>query len=125
MPSNSPSACAEFATDALDVTVDRAVVDETVIAISRIEQLIAGLHHPRTLGQRLEDQEFGDGQLHLSARAHTMRCRSASRTRIAPHHFADRVRHRPHWGRQTREVAAEDRADTCDEQSRAKNGLVI
>src|SRR3954463_9433821 len=52
----------EFPADSLDVAVDRAVVDINVVAISDIEQLVAGFYHSRALRQRFEDQEFGDGQ---------------------------------------------------------------
>src|SRR4051794_28409255 len=58
---------AEFAANALYVAVDGAVVDINVILIGNVEELVARLHHSRTLRESLEDQEFGDGQRHLAA----------------------------------------------------------
>src|SRR6476469_2133792 len=51
---------AELAAHALDVAVDRAVVDIDVVLIRDVHQLVAGLHHAGPLRQRLEDHEFGD-----------------------------------------------------------------
>src|SRR6478609_6648261 len=53
---------AELAADPLDVAVDSAVIDIDVVVIGDIEQLIAGLDDSRTLGERLQDHEFGDGE---------------------------------------------------------------
>src|SRR3954462_6661028 len=53
---------AELAAHALDVAVDGAIVDIDVVLIGDVHQLVAGLDHPRPLGERLQDQEFRDGQ---------------------------------------------------------------
>src|SRR5437868_10919565 len=53
---------AELAPDALDVTVDGAVVDIDIIAIGDVEQLVARFYDPWPLGQRFEDHKLGDGQ---------------------------------------------------------------
>src|SRR5881227_2915345 len=53
----------ELLAQALDVAVDRAVIDVDVLAVSRIHQLIAVFDVTRTLRQGFEDQELGDGQL--------------------------------------------------------------
>src|SRR3546814_13317811 len=58
---------AEFTAQALDVAVDRAVVDVDVLAVGRIHQLVAALHHARAQRHGFEDQEFGDGQRHRLA----------------------------------------------------------
>src|SRR3954471_10989625 len=51
---------AELAAHALDMAVDGAIVDIDVVLIGDVHQLVAGLHHARSLGQRFEDQELGD-----------------------------------------------------------------
>src|SRR5678815_869038 len=53
---------AELAPQSLDVAVDGSVVDIDVVLIGDVHQLIARLDHARTLGERLENHEFGDGQ---------------------------------------------------------------
>src|SRR6266851_9794862 len=53
----------ELLAEALDVAIDRSVIDIDVLAIGRIHQLVAVFDVPRTLGQRFEDQELGHGQL--------------------------------------------------------------
>src|SRR3982750_737819 len=53
---------AELAGDPLDVAVDGAVVDISVVAIGHIEQLVTRFHNSRALRQRFEDQELGDGE---------------------------------------------------------------
>src|SRR5688500_11290135 len=58
---------AELAPDALDVAVDRPVVDVDVVLVGDVEQLVAALHHTWPLGQRFQDQELGDGQSHVLA----------------------------------------------------------
>src|SRR4051794_10964082 len=52
----------ELAPKPLDVAVDRSVVDIDVVLVGDVHQLVARLDHPRPLRERLEDQEFGDGQ---------------------------------------------------------------
>src|SRR5688572_29720559 len=61
---------AELAADALDVAVDRPVVDVDVVLVGDVEQLVAAFHHSRALRERFEDQEFGDGQSHVLAGPH-------------------------------------------------------
>src|SRR3954471_7215259 len=58
---------AELAAHPLDMAVDRAVVDIDVVLIGDVHQLVAGLDHARALRQRLQDQEFGDGEGHVLA----------------------------------------------------------
>src|SRR4051794_28284147 len=58
---------AELAAHALDVAVDGPVVDIDVVLIGDVHQLVAGFDHARALGERLEDQEFGDGEGHVPA----------------------------------------------------------
>src|SRR3546814_423876 len=53
---------AELLAQPLDVAVDGAVVDIDGLAVGRIHQLVAVLHVARPLGQRLQDEELGDGQ---------------------------------------------------------------
>src|SRR5204862_1070436 len=55
----------ELLAQALDVAIDRSVIDIDVLAIGGIHQLVAVFDVPRTLGQRFEDQELGHGQLDL------------------------------------------------------------
>src|SRR5437868_5805839 len=57
--------CAELPADAFDVAVDRAIVDVDVVLVSDVEQLIACLDDARALGERFQDQEFGDGQRNI------------------------------------------------------------
>src|SRR5580704_8514853 len=57
----------ELLAQPLDVAVDGAVVDIDVLAIGRVHQLVAVLDVAGALRQRLQDQELGDGQLHLVA----------------------------------------------------------
>src|SRR5260221_6127800 len=53
---------AELSAQALDMAVDRAVVDEDIVAIGGVHQLVAALDHARAAGERLKDHEFGDGE---------------------------------------------------------------
>ena len=57
----------ELLAQALDVAVDGAVVHIDLVVIGRIHQGVAALHHARAGGQRLQDQELGDGQGHRLA----------------------------------------------------------
>ncbi len=50
----------EFLAQALDVAVDRAVVNINLIIIGRVHQGIAALDDAGTLGEGLQDQKFGD-----------------------------------------------------------------
>ena len=54
----------ELLAQALDVTVDRAVVHIDLLVIGGIHQRIAAFDHARTLRQRMQDQEFRDGERH-------------------------------------------------------------
>src|SRR5882672_2454475 len=56
---------AELAAHPLDVAVDRAVVDVDRLAVGGVHQLVAVLDVSRPLGQRLQEQEFGDREVHL------------------------------------------------------------
>src|SRR5258707_5346525 len=58
---------AELAAHPLDVAVDGAVVDIDRLAVGGVHQLVAVLHMARPLGQRLQKQELGDGEVHLLA----------------------------------------------------------
>src|SRR5690606_19362783 len=58
---------AEFLAEPLDVAVDCSVVDIDLIVISCVHQLIAAFHIAGTLGQRLQNEEFGDREPHLFA----------------------------------------------------------
>src|SRR4051794_22164851 len=58
---------AELAPHALDMAVDRAVVHVDRLAVGGIHQLVAVLDVPRPLGERLQQQELGDGEMHLLA----------------------------------------------------------
>src|SRR5690606_3607848 len=58
---------AESAAEALDVAVDRAVVDIDIVLIGRVHQLIAAAYDTRAARQRLENEKFGDGQGHVLA----------------------------------------------------------
>src|ERR1700731_3678609 len=55
----------EFLAQALDVAVNRAVVDIDLIIIGRIHQGVAALDDSGPRCESLEDQEFGDSQGHL------------------------------------------------------------
>src|SRR5258708_26784935 len=55
---------AELLAHALDVAVDGAVVDINLIVVGRVHQVVAALHEAGALGQRLQQQELGDRQLH-------------------------------------------------------------
>src|SRR5437763_16138987 len=52
----------ELLAQALDVAVDRAVIDVDMLAIGRVHQLIAVFDVTRTLRLRFEDQELGHRQ---------------------------------------------------------------
>src|SRR6185369_15935152 len=52
----------ELAPDALDVAVDGAVVDINIVAIGDVEQLVAGFYDSRSLRERFQDQELGNGE---------------------------------------------------------------
>src|SRR5579875_811107 len=54
----------EFLAQPLDMAVDGAVVDIDLIVIGGVHQRIAALHDAWPLRQRLQDQEFGNGQRH-------------------------------------------------------------
>src|SRR6185437_11074123 len=54
----------EFLTQALDVAVDRAVIDIDLIVVGRVHQVVATFHKAGTLCEALKDQEFGDGETH-------------------------------------------------------------
>src|SRR5687767_10371217 len=58
---------AELAANALDVAVDRPVVDIDVVLVGDVEQLVAALDHPGPLRERLEDHELGHRQRDLPA----------------------------------------------------------
>ena len=49
------------------MAVNRAVIHIDILAISGINQLVAVLHHAGAQRERLHQQEFRDGQLHLFA----------------------------------------------------------
>ena len=68
----TPGRRAELAADALDVAVDRAVVDIDVVLVGDVEQLVAALDHAGPLGERLEDQEFGHRQRDVLAVPHDL-----------------------------------------------------
>src|SRR6195256_6659663 len=58
---------AELAAHPLDVAVDGAIIDIDRLAVGGVHQLVAVLHMARPLGQRLQEQELGDGEVHLLA----------------------------------------------------------
>src|SRR6478672_10102117 len=74
----------ELLAQALDVAVDRAVIDVDMLAIGRVHQLIAVFDVPRTLRQRFEDQELGHRQFDGFAVPGTLMARRIERHR-APH----------------------------------------
>src|ERR1700730_7706898 len=49
----------------LDMAVDGAVVHVNVLAIGAVHELIAALDMPGPKRQRLQDQEFGDGEVDI------------------------------------------------------------
>src|SRR5207237_10181706 len=73
----------ELLAQALDVAVDRAVIDVDMLAIGRVHQLIAIFDVTRTLRQRLEDQELGHRQLDGFAVPGTLVARRVDRHRPA------------------------------------------
>src|SRR5229473_8593232 len=52
----------ELLAQPLDVAVDGAIVDIDLIVIGSVHQGVAALHHAGARGQRLQDQELGDGE---------------------------------------------------------------
>src|SRR5580658_3055093 len=54
----------EFFAQALDVAVDRAVIDIDLIVIGGVHQRVAAFHHAGPRGERLEDEELGHGESH-------------------------------------------------------------
>src|SRR5262245_17463467 len=54
----------ELLAQALDVAVDGAVVDVDLVVVGGIHQRVATLDHAGPAGQRLQDQELGDGERH-------------------------------------------------------------
>src|SRR5205085_7422488 len=73
----------ELLAQALDVAVDRAVIDVDMLAIGRVHQLIAIFDVTRTLRQRFEDQELGHRQLDGFAVPGTLMARRIERHRTA------------------------------------------
>src|SRR6476646_1230107 len=73
----------ELLAQALDVAVDRAVIDVDMLAIGRVHQLVAVFDVPRTLRQRFEDQELGHGQLNRLPLPGTLMARRIERHRTA------------------------------------------
>src|SRR3977135_161823 len=73
----------ELLAQALDVAVDRAVIDVDMLAIGRVHPLIAIFDVPRTLRQRFEDQELGHRQLDGFAVPGTLMARRVERHRTA------------------------------------------
>src|SRR5689334_21664598 len=57
----------ELLAHALDVAVDGAVVDVDLVVVGGVHQVVAALHEAGPLGQRLQQQELGHGQLHRPA----------------------------------------------------------
>src|SRR5690606_2810712 len=54
---------AELLSHPLHMAVDGAVVDIDLIVIGGVHQIVAALHEAGALGQGLQQQELGDGQL--------------------------------------------------------------
>src|SRR3954449_3448524 len=52
----------ELLAQALDVAVDGTVVDIDLVVIGRVHEGVAALDDARALGERLQDQELGDGE---------------------------------------------------------------
>src|ERR1051326_2014604 len=73
----------ELLAQALDVAIDRAVIDVDMLAIGRVHQLIAVFDVTRTLRQRFEDQELGHGQLNGFALPGALMARRIERHRTA------------------------------------------
>src|ERR1700761_7777427 len=57
----------ELLAQALDVAVDRAIVDIDLIVIGCVHQTVAALHKARPLRERLQDKELGDRETNLLA----------------------------------------------------------
>src|ERR1700722_12187746 len=53
----------EFLAQALDVAVDRAIVDIDVLAIGCVHELVAALDVAGAGRERFQDEELGDGEL--------------------------------------------------------------
>src|ERR1700733_10944435 len=56
---------AELLADALDVTIDRPVIDVDVLAVRRVDELVAALYHARSRRERLYQKKFGDRELDI------------------------------------------------------------
>src|SRR5438552_17766324 len=102
----------KFLAQALDVTVDRPVVDVDVLAVGRIHQLIAVFDVPRTMREGFEDQKLGHGQLDMfTLPGAQMPCRIENQ--LAPHDDRLAMRVLP----LARELAAPDqRPDALDQE---------
>ena len=87
---NSSVADAELLADALDVAVDGAVVDVDVLAVRRVDQLVAAFHHAGTRGQRLDQQELRDRQLDVVALPRALVLGLVQHQVAARHHPAGR-----------------------------------
>ena len=81
---------AELLADALDVAVDRPVVHVDVLAIGRVDKLVAALYHARPRRQRLHQQELGDGELDVLALPDTLVLGLVQHQIAAHHHPAGR-----------------------------------
>ena len=60
----------ELLAQALDVAVDRSIVDIDLVIIGGIHQRVAAFHHAWPRGKRLQDQKLGDGQRHRAVVPH-------------------------------------------------------
>mmetsp|Transcript_19885 Transcript_19885/g.32445 ORF Transcript_19885/g.32445 Transcript_19885/m.32445 type:complete len:227 (-) Transcript_19885:92-772(-) len=79
--------CAHLFTQTLDVAVDGPVIHIDLIIIGHVHQLVARFYETRPLGQRLQQQELGDGQGHIVALP-TDRMAQRIHTQFAAlHHF--------------------------------------
>src|SRR5262249_31396489 len=58
---------AELAAHALDVAVDRSIVDVDRFTVGGVHQLVAVLDVTGPLGKRFEEQELGDREMHFLA----------------------------------------------------------
>src|SRR5580658_2649001 len=76
----------ELLAQPLDVAVDRAVVDIDVLAIGGIHQLVPVLDMAGPGRERLQDQEFGDGQLDMAAAPGAEMARTVEHQVAALHH---------------------------------------